>query len=69
MRETPDLSRTGWYKSSFSNGQGGNCVEVLRLTDGSWAVRHSKNPDGSALTFTPGEWAAFVAGVKVGEFD
>jgi Domain of unknown function (DUF397) len=32
-------------------------------------VRDSKNPDGPALTFTPDEWAAFVAGAKNGEFD
>lgn len=58
-----------WFKSTRSNGQGGNCVETARLPDGGMAVRDSKNPDGPMLTFTPGEWAAFADGVKDGEFD
>jgi hypothetical protein len=29
----------------------------------------SKNPDGSVLIFSHTEWQAFVAGVKLGEFD
>jgi len=32
-------------------------------------VRDSKNPAGYVLTFTPGEWNAFIEGVKDGEFD
>ncbi|HUC23644.1 MAG TPA: DUF397 domain-containing protein, partial [Streptosporangiaceae bacterium] len=64
-----DLSRTVWFKSSYSNGQGGNCVETLRLPDGSRAVRHSKDADGSVLIFTTSEWDAFIKGVKDGEFD
>ena len=32
-------------------------------------VRDAKHPDGPKLIFTPGEWHAFVAGVKDGEFD
>jgi hypothetical protein len=33
------------------------------------AVRDTKDREGSTFGFTPGEWAAFVAGVKAGEFD
>ncbi|MBF8185054.1 DUF397 domain-containing protein [Nonomuraea sp. K274] len=62
-----DLS-LAWRKSSYS-GSGDNCVEVAALPDGSQAVRDSKEPDGPVLTFTPGEWDAFVKGVKDGEFD
>ncbi|WP_433622794.1 DUF397 domain-containing protein [Nocardia sp. CA-120079] len=29
----------------------------------------SKNPTGPALTFAPGEWDAFTAGVTDGEFN
>ncbi|WP_274915787.1 DUF397 domain-containing protein [Streptomyces sp. WZ-12] len=29
MREC-DLSTAQWFKSSYSNGEGGNCVEVAR---------------------------------------
>ena len=35
-----------WRKSSFSNGQGGACVEVVGTLD---AVRDSKNPTGGVL--------------------
>jgi hypothetical protein len=64
-----DLTRAVWRKSSYSSGNGGNCVEVARNLPGAVAVRDSKNPDGPKLIFTPDEWHAFVAGVKDGEFD
>lgn len=63
-----DLSRSVWRKSSFSNGTGGNCVEVADLDHGHRAVRDSKNPHGPVLRFTRQEWAAFTAGVRDGEF-
>jgi hypothetical protein len=54
--------------SSFCDG--GGCVEVGQLPTGSIAVRDSKDPDrATALEFTTEEWAAFVLGVKAGEFD
>jgi hypothetical protein len=56
-----------WRKSSYSSDDG-NCVEVADLSDGR-AVRDSKNPDGAALMFAATEWAAFIAGVRAGEFD
>jgi hypothetical protein len=44
---TPDEFAGGrWRKSSFSNGEGGACVE-LSATLG--AVRDSKNPNGGTL--------------------
>jgi hypothetical protein len=69
MNQAFGLSRTGWLKSSFSNGQGGNCVETLKLPDGGRAVRHSKDPDGPSLIFTSSEWDAFLMGARAGEFD
>lgn len=64
------MTETGlvWRKSSFSNDQGDECVEVARLADGGMAVRDSKDPSGAVLRFTPGEWAAFVKGANAGEF-
>ena len=47
----------------------GNCVEVGRTSDGLVLVRDTKDPAQEALSFTDDEWAAFVAGVKAGEFD
>ena len=57
-----------WVKSSlsFSNG---NCVEVAELPGGSVGVRNSRHPDGPVLTFTQGEWDAFLGGARRGEID
>ena len=63
-----DLTCAKWRKASYS-ANAGNCVEVARNLPGLVAVRDSKNPDGSALIFTPGEWQAFTADVKTGDFD
>jgi len=57
-----------WRKSSYSSGNGGNCVEVADLPGGGFAMRDSKNPQGPALKFTRAEWEAFLAGVRAGEF-
>lgn len=53
-----------WRKSSRSNGQGGNCVEVAVRRD-MIAVRDSKDPEGPTLTFAPAAWQAFVDGLRV----
>lgn len=58
-----------WRKSSFSNDQGDDCVEVAGLAHGGKAVRDSKNPAGAVLRFTAAEWSAFVKGARAGEFD
>lgn len=55
-----------WRKSSFSNPNGNQCVEVAVSTD-AVALRDSKNPDGAVLVFNHGEWTAFVAGIAAGE--
>ncbi|WP_345383146.1 DUF397 domain-containing protein [Pseudonocardia yuanmonensis] len=47
----------------------GDCVEIGRSASGEFLVRDSKNREQSPLAFTREEWAAFVAGVKAGEFD
>jgi hypothetical protein len=57
-----------FVKSSYSNGQG-DCVEVAKTSDGGRAVRDSKNPKAPAHFYTGTEWAAFINGVKDGEFD
>ncbi|MBN1174904.1 MAG: DUF397 domain-containing protein [Micromonosporaceae bacterium] len=65
-----DATGAIWRKSTRS-GNGGNCVEVatnLVDTVGAVLVRDSKNPNGPVLSFTRGEWAAFVGGVEDGEF-
>ena len=63
-----DLGPVEWRKSSSSNPSG-NCVEAAALPDGSVAVRNSRQPEGPALVYTRAEIAAFVTGVRNGEFD
>ncbi|MCW2901021.1 MAG: hypothetical protein JWO67_3286 [Streptosporangiaceae bacterium] len=62
------MNGTAWRKSRRSSTNGGNCVEVARVT-GSIATRDSKNPEGSRLTFTMEEFGAFLAEVKAGKLD
>jgi len=61
-----DLDGATWRKSTYSNGSGGNCVEVADLPSGR-AVRDSKHLEGPILVFTRGEWQAFVQGIRAGE--
>ena len=63
-----DPASLAWRKSSYSDS-GGECVETAVLPDRRVAVRDSKQPDGAILLYAPGEWRAFVAGAKAGEFD
>ena len=60
MNQAVDLSRAVWRKSSYSNGQGGACVEVARYLPGVIAIRDSKSPDGPALIVSRDEWARFI---------
>ncbi|MEU7744597.1 DUF397 domain-containing protein [Nonomuraea sp. NPDC049158] len=63
-----DLSGAVWRKSSRSSGNGGQCVEVAMNLPGVVGVRDSKDPEGPKLIFTPGEWRAFIGGLKSGDF-
>ncbi|WP_329083569.1 DUF397 domain-containing protein [Streptosporangium sp. NBC_01469] len=64
-----DLSSAEWHKSTLSQGDGNNCVEVARNLPGIVAVRDSKAPDEPSLIFTFSEWSAFVSGIRDGRFD
>lgn len=64
-----DTQQIVWTKASAS-GNNQNCVEVGRgAADGGVSVRHTKDRDGATIRYTREEWAAFLAGVKNGEFD
>jgi len=56
-----------WVKSSLSMNNG-NCLEVADF-GGGVAVRDSKNPQQQPLVFDRDEWAAFIGGAKLGDFD
>ena len=44
------------------------CVSV-RVGEDKIEVRNTEDPSKKTLSFTPGEWSAFIGGVKKGEFD
>jgi hypothetical protein len=54
----------GWRKSSYSNSEGGSCVEVLDGYSAGVPVRDSKCPAGPALVVSAGAWRAFVGMAK-----
>ncbi|WOX21437.1 DUF397 domain-containing protein [Streptomyces solicathayae] len=49
-----------WFKSSYSSGDGDDCVEVATCPT-TVHVRDSKNPTGPQLTLAPTVWSDFVA--------
>jgi hypothetical protein len=63
-----DLSGARWRKSTFSMGSG-DCVEIACLDTGKVAVRDSKDKAGPVLMSSSGQWQAFIASLKAGEFD
>jgi hypothetical protein len=48
-----------WHKSSYSNGMGGECLELATLT-GAVAIRDSKFTPGPQLTLSSAAWESFV---------
>lgn len=66
MSSTLDLSTAVWRTSSYTNGDGGACVEVADGFTGVMPVRDSKAPQGPALLFPADGWASFVGAVKSG---
>ncbi|QHY95699.1 hypothetical protein SSPS47_11275 [Streptomyces sp. S4.7] len=61
MTSSPTESQ--WRKSSYSNGAGGECVEVAAFT-GNVGVRDSKVLDGERLAVPHSAWAEFVTAVR-----
>jgi hypothetical protein len=62
-----DFASVAWRKSTAS-GANGDCVEVAPTAE-SVLMRNSQHPSGPTLAFSHREWAAFVIGVRAGEFD
>ena len=63
-----DLGTVGWHKP-WSGGNGGSCVEAMKLADGRIALRQSTDPDGPALIYTNHEITTFIQGAKAGQAD
>jgi hypothetical protein len=62
-----DLSKVEWTKSAASGGGSGDCLEAAHVPEkGGWILRHSILRD-RIIPLTESEYAAYVAGVKVGQ--
>ncbi|MYR64171.1 DUF397 domain-containing protein [Streptomyces sp. SID625] len=53
-----------WRKSSYSNDDGADCVEVAGTFPALVPVRDSKNPAGPVLLFQRSAWAPFLSALK-----
>jgi hypothetical protein len=53
---------TDWHKSSYSDGRGGNCVEVVE--GAVTGVRDSQNRKLGHLDVPAVEWTALVSAVR-----
>ncbi|MFE6739096.1 DUF397 domain-containing protein [Streptomyces tubercidicus] len=62
-----EVSAARWRKSSYSNQEGGACVEVADDFPAAVPVRDSKTPHGPALLFEAAAWSSFVNAVKGGQ--
>jgi uncharacterized protein DUF397 len=58
-----------WFKSSYSGGNDGSCVEVAFPPAGGVALRDTKDRTRTAHRHTTAAWSAFLAAVRDGEFE
>ncbi|MFF5491512.1 DUF397 domain-containing protein [Streptomyces virginiae] len=65
MAHRDDAPQTaGWFTSTYSDNQGGQCVQAQRRgagPGGKMAVRDSKNPEGGTFEFEGSAWTSFLA--------
>jgi hypothetical protein len=59
QRSRAAVPEAAWFKSSYSTGNGGECVEVAD-TAGTVHIRDSKVRSGPLLAVTPEAWAGLV---------
>lgn len=64
MRTTAHAKSLTWRKSSYSNGMGGECVEVATGTPDLIPVRDSKDLARGLLTLSPSTWDALTHALK-----
>ncbi|MFJ4831642.1 DUF397 domain-containing protein [Streptomyces sp. NPDC088747] len=53
------MTELAWFKSSYSDSTGGDCVEIA--TASVIHIRDSKAPSLPHLTVSPATWTAFLA--------
>ncbi|MEV7196829.1 DUF397 domain-containing protein [Streptomyces sp. NPDC093510] len=61
-----EASASVWFKSSYSGGEGNECVEVAHVRT-RVGIRDSKEPHRNGLTISAAAFTAFVGGVKAAE--
>jgi Domain of unknown function (DUF397) len=64
--KTPVLGDLAWRVAH--NCSGGSCVRVAPSQD-TILIGDSKHPHGPVLSYTREEFAAFVRGIREGDFD
>jgi Domain of unknown function (DUF397) len=52
-----------WRKSSYSSGNGGECVEVGKAGN-AVAIRDTKDRDSGTLAFSSAAWSRFLGSVR-----
>jgi hypothetical protein len=57
------MSNTPWRKSSYSGGNGGECVEVADAAN-AVLVRDTTDREGCTLSVPAGAWKAFTATLR-----
>lgn len=57
------IGRT-WRTSSYSNSQGGDCVEVADTAEHGAAVRDTRHRESGHLVFGADAWTSFLRGLK-----
>lgn len=68
MPSTPANSTVlPWRKSSYSNGEGAECLEVRDGVPATVPVRDSKNPSGPVLSIPAAAWSGFITAVTAPE--
>ena len=56
-----DLTHVNWRKSSYSSGNGGNCVEVADLTGTNWRKSSYSSANGGACVEVAADGPGVVA--------
>ncbi|WP_328669326.1 DUF397 domain-containing protein [Streptomyces sp. NBC_00328] len=59
IAESAVLTGSAWFKSSYSNGAGGECVECAHIGQDT-LIRDSKADPGSVVTVGRRSWHAFL---------
>ncbi|MFJ6184548.1 DUF397 domain-containing protein [Streptomyces sp. NPDC092295] len=64
MTKPAYIPEESWRSSSYSQSNGGECIEVADGIADTVPIRDSKNPTGPILLASPTSWTAFVAFAK-----